>query len=211
MSSSKLATFNALSIYDQFYLLASHLPQGTFWENCFNEDSNLGKLTKALSLEYYRMGVLVEDIAYDYDIRQVDNYISEWENSVGIPNSCFSRNRTIEQRRLNIEGLFSNFAGVQTNEDFVRMGLLYGYVVDVYSGIDVGGFDMIFPIILFDSKKEAKNTIIINLTATTTTAVNFPFEFPIPFYKLGIQFLNCIFSLVKPANCDLILTSQYNI
>ena len=211
MSSSNLATLDSLSIYDQFYLLASHLPQGRFWENCFNEDSNLGKLTKALSMEYYRLGLLTEDIAYDFDIRQVNDYILKWENSVGIPQECFSRNRTIEQRRLNIEGLFSNIGGVQINEDFVRVGLLYGYVIEVYSLIDLNGFDMMFPIILMETEKEAKNTIVINLSGTAGLTEDFPIEFPIPFFTIGLKFLNCVFSLIKPANVDLILTTDYSI
>jgi len=209
--SSKLSTFESLSINDQFYLLASHLPQGRFWSNCFNEDSNLGKLTKALSMEYYRLGLLTETIAYDYDIQQTDEFILEWEKSVGIPQDCFSQNRSMESRRLSIEGLFSNFAGAQTNEDFIRVGLLYGYEIEVYSLIDISGFDMMFPIILIETEKEAKNTIVINLTGTTGDSEDFPLEFPIPFYGLGLKFLSCVFELITPANVDLILTTQYNI
>ncbi len=210
MSSSNLTTFSSLSINEQFYLLASHLPQGKFWENCFNDNSNLGKLTKALSMEYYRLGLLTEYIAHDYDIRQVNDCILKWEKSVGIPQECFSSDRLIEVRRLSIEGLFSNFAGVQTDEDFIRVGLLYGYEIEVYPLIDLSGFDMMFPIILINTDKEAKNTIVINLIGTTKYFNDFPIEFPIPFYGLGLKFLNCVFSLVKPANINIIITTQYN-
>lgn len=208
---SYLNTFESLSLIDQFYLLASHLPQGTFWENCFNSDSNLGKLTKALSVEYYRLGLLAENAPSDYDIRKTNDYILNWEKSVGVPQACFSRDKSLEHRRITIEGLFSNFGGVQTEEDFIRVGLLYGYVIEVFPVIDISGFDLMFPILLINTKKEANNTIIINLTGTVGETEDFPFEFPLPFYDIGLGFLTCMFRLIVPANVDLILTTQYNI
>ena len=208
---SYLNTFKSLSLIDQFYLLASHLPQGTFWENCFNSNSNLGKLTKALSVEYYRLGLLAENAASDYDIRQTNDYILNWEKSVGIPQACFSRGKSLEYRRTSIEGLFSNFGGVQTEEDFIRVGLLYGFSIEVFPVIDVSGFDLMFPLLLIDTKKEAVNTIIINLTGAIGEVEDFPFEFPVPFYEVGLGFLTCMFRLIIPANVDVILTVAYNI
>lgn len=207
---SRIPTFDSGSIEDHTLLLASHMPKGRFWEACFDQDTNFGKLIKGLALEYYRIGVLTEEIAFDYDIRQTSDFLIEWEDSCGIPQRCFSRNRSLSQRRVSIEGLFSNFGGAQTNEDFVRVGLLYNYIVEVYAGIDVSGFDMMFPIILFDTKKYAKNTLVINLSGVTAESADFPLEYPIPFYGFGVSFLSCIFDLITPATCDLILTTQFN-
>ena len=135
-----------------------------------------------------------------------------WEASCGIPQDCFSQNRDIDVRRVNIEGLFSNFGGVQTNSDYVRMGALYGYTVEVYAGIDTTSSLIIDStnVLSFSTMKEAKNTVVINLSGALDEIPQFALEYPIPFFGLGMQFLDCIFRLVTPANVDVYMTTQFN-
>jgi uncharacterized protein YmfQ (DUF2313 family) len=212
MSNTNENIFNPLTVEDQFFLLASHMPQGKFWLNCFNSDTNMGKLVKALGMEYYRLSILTGDIAYDYDIKQTSELILKWEDSCGIPQKCFSRNRSIEERRKNIEGLFSNFGGVQTNADYVRVGALYGYEIKVYAGIDTTNALIIDSTntLSFSTLKEAKNTVVINLEGAVAGITQFPLPYPIPFYGMGVNFLDCIFRLLTPANVNVYLTTQFN-
>jgi len=210
MSNSIITTFNAPTINEQFLLLASHTPTGRFWEKVFDQNSNLGKLTISLCMEYYRLGVLSEKLPYEYDISQTTDLILEWEASVGVPSKCFNTYQSIERRRQNIEAIFSNFGGAQTKSDFERVGLLFGYDVNVEAGIDVSSFPIRFPLMFWDSTS-LPFIIFINLQGVIESGSYFPLEMPFPFGGSIISFLDCIFKLISPANCEVFVRTDYRL
>ena len=116
------------------FLLAANLPGGLLWEGKFDESTNFGRLIKALAVEYYRLSLKAQELSDEMDIRQTTALIDEWERSVGIPNSYFSNTASLERRRAQVEQLFSNFGGVQTGDDLVRVAAFFGYNVKVYAG-----------------------------------------------------------------------------
>ena len=184
-------------------LLASHLPQGKLWEAAFDVDSNMGKLVRGLSAEFIRLQILCQTLAVEMNIDTADQLITEWEQSVGIPNDCFSTNGTLEERRLQVKGLFSNFAGVQTAGDFVRVAALFGITVTIEAGSLFGGFPLVFPTMFFDSSRSMGHTIVVNI-AEVASSIGFPMPFPIPFSSGSQQLLTCLYEALAPANVNII-------
>lgn len=202
--------FKALDKEDQAYLLAKHLPQGKIWDNKFNSDSNLGKLLIGLSVEYYRTGVLLGEMASEIHIDETVKLLETWETSFGIPHSVFkTTTETIERRRQNIKYLLSNFWGVQTAEDFVEVAGYYGYTVTVEAATVNHTFPLSFPIYFF-SNKSVKYTIIVSYTSTEIGDSYFPLYFPYYFNEGGIAFIESLFRILVPANVELKFVNTYN-
>lgn len=202
----KTTLLRAIAQTDSANYLASHFPEGILWTNVFNSESNMGRLVTALAVEYYRLGLLTEEISIEMDIRQAVALIDEWEDSVGIPNTCLFLQGTLAERRRNIEGIFCNFQGVQTKADFIRVAALFGYTVTIETGTVQGGFPLEFPLMFFSSSKAAKFTIIVT-TPLPGGVDDFPLPFPIPFNAGGLTLLKCIFDLLVPANVKVIVRS----
>ena len=205
--SVKLNIFNALSKDDSYLLLSKHMPIGRMWSNVFNKDTNIGKLVYGLSIECYRISLLENELANEYDIEQTTKLISEWEKSVGIPNTIYKNTGSISDRRRNVKYLFNNFLGIQTAEDFVRLATYFGFDVNITNAVDFATFPLSFPILFFDSKA-VKYTIIVNLQNSTVALNSFPLTFPISFSDGGLGFLKSIYNLVKPANCNVLYITK---
>lgn len=191
------------------FLLASHLPQGRLWEGGFDSTTNLGRLISALSIEFYRLSILAGKYVTEMDINQTSELLIEWEQSVGIPNSYFSsEGETIERRRAQVEQLFSNFGGVQTGNDLVRVALFFGFDIQVWAGVDYAGgsvtFPLTFPLIFTSDLRTITHTIYIDILDAGMGGVFFPLKFPIQFSVGGETFLRLIFEVLIPANVQLI-------
>lgn len=199
--------FKARTANDNTYMLAAHLPIGKAWSAAFNPESNFGKIVIGLAVEYYRLGVLTEEIAIEGDIQQTSQLLEQWEKSVGIPNACFPQGGTIAERRRNIEALFSNFKGVQTEEDFIRVAEEFGYTVTIITGVEAGTFPLVYPIVFFSTTKSAKFTIVVTTNLGSSDEF-FPLGFPLPFSAGGTTLLRCIFELLVPANVQIIFIND---
>lgn len=191
---TKLSLFDPYIVDDQAILLASHLPVGRIWQGAFAPDSNIGKLIRGLSFEYYRLQVLAQKVSIEMDTSQANELLIEWEKSAGIPDSCFSTNASIERRRKQIEQKFSNFGGVQIASDFIRVAAVFGMTITVTPGSDFG------------STKADMHTLYINILGGNGSPEYFPLPFPIPFSSDGATLLKCIFDKLAPANVKVIVT-----
>lgn len=198
--------FKALDSEREAILLAQHLPKGLAWSNGFNQDTNLGKLVAGLAVEYYRLSVLTYKVSTELDIRETDELISEWERSVGIPNECFLNTVSLEERRRNVELVLSNFGGVQTKDDLVRVGSIFGFSITVHDGMTPGSFPLPFPFMFF-TEVGAKFTIVINPGVAVADSF-FPLPFPLPFSTGGTSFLQCIFDKLVQANVVILFTTD---
>ena len=208
---STLDLFDPFTVDEQAFMLASNMPVGKVWESSFALDSNMGKLIRGLGVEMYRIEVLTKKISDEIDINQTNELLVEWERSVGIPDSCFSNNVSVEDRRLQVLQKFSNFGGVQKSSDFVRVASIFGFDIVVQPGIDPGGFPLTFPITFFDDTKSATHTIFIIILGNVSGDFFFPLPFPIPFSSGGKTFLECIFEKLAPANVNVLVVDEANI
>lgn len=205
---TKLNLFDPYSVNEQALLLASHLPIGRVWQKAFSPDSNVGKLIRGLGMEFYRFQVLAQNVSSEMDITETDELLIEWEKSVGLPDSCFTTNVSNAERRKQVEQKFSKFGGVQTAADFIRVGAVFGFTIEVLPGASVGTFPLSFPMAFFDSAKSATHTIFIVIMGQTSGDGFFPLAFPIPFSSGGTTFLKCIFEKLAPANVNVVLISE---
>ena len=83
--------FAPLSEDDNYFLLARHMPKGKAWHQVFNENSNIGKLIKCLSKEFFRLQWDIKQVIDETDLRNLNLLLSEFETSVGIPDETFLR------------------------------------------------------------------------------------------------------------------------
>lgn len=203
----KEIVFKPQSIDDNAFLLAAHMPQGRLWESSFDPDSNIGKLIRGLSIEFYRLQVLTNEISTEMDIDQTEQLIDEWFVSVGIPNDCFDTGGTLAEKREKIRLMISNFGGVQKAEDFVRVADLFGIPVEVFPGNSVGMFPLTFPLVFFESATSSSHTIFVRILQIEED-VDFPLPFPIPFTSGSQAFLQCIFDQLAPANVQVVFISE---
>jgi uncharacterized protein YmfQ (DUF2313 family) len=188
---------------DHVFMLAKHMPVGRAWSNAFNADSNIGKLIKGLAIEYYRLSVMTQKISTEMDINQTTDLITEWEESVGIPDDCFSNEENLERRRLQAREKLANFGGVQKVEDFERVAAVFGFTVDVRPASSTQIFPYTFPLTLYDSSRDLRHTIEVEIIGGVAGEI-FPLTFPFTFTEGGESFLRCIFEALAPANVNVI-------
>jgi uncharacterized protein YmfQ (DUF2313 family) len=204
MTTTNINLFNPGTDKEHAFMLAKHMPTGRTWEAAFDGDKNLGKLIKALALEYYRLSVLTKKIETEMDINQTEDLITEWEASVGIPNDCFSTNTSLENRRIQVRETFSNFGGVQTAEDFVRVANVFGINISVKPASSDSLFPLVFPILFLGDVKAVKHTIVVTFLDLLTSDNVFPLTFPFTFQPDNESFLRCLFEVLAPANVQII-------
>lgn len=182
--------------------LADYLPGGRLFEAARLTDTNFRKLLVGLANELFRAEGYLKTVSNEYDINTTSLLIEEWEAALGIPDTCFSGQGEIADRRRDVLLKLASL-GVQTVEDFELLGAIFGVSVTVHPGIEFASvFPMVFPFIFFDSIKQARFTIIVDFTVEA--ASRFTLTFPFTFGSAGINILECLFNKLKPANCDII-------
>lgn len=182
--------------------LADYLPGGKLFEAARITDSNFRKLLLGLAGELFTAEGYLKTVSNEYDINTTTLLIDEWEGALGIPDTCFSGDGSLDDRRRDVLVKLASL-GVQTPEDFEALGDIFGVSVEVNPGIEFASvFPMVFPFIFFDTVKQARFTIIVDFTVEA--ASRFPLTFPFTFGSAGINTLECLFNRLKPANCDII-------
>ena len=182
--------------------LAAYLPGGRLFESARITDTNFRNLLLGLAGELFTAEGYLKTVSNEYDINTTTLLIEEWEGALGIPDTCFAADGTIEDRRRDILVKLASL-GVQTEEDFEGLGAIFGVSVTITPGFDVSStFPMTFPFIFFDSTKDSRFTIVVDFTVEK--ASRFPLTFPFTFGSDEISVLECLFNRLKPANCDII-------
>jgi len=189
------------SLDDHAQSLAGYLPGGPMFSAVNIRDSNFRKLIKGLAGELLRADGSLRLYSDEILPDRTTLFVPEWERAVGIPDNCFPGTGTVDQRRLHILIKLASL-GVQTAADFIELGALFGVTVGVQGGSVSGAFPMTFPIMLFDSPRDPYFTILVTFTITESN--KFPLVFPFTFGSPEMGILECLFSKLKPANCDVI-------
>jgi uncharacterized protein YmfQ (DUF2313 family) len=109
-------------------MLANFMPAGRATESKFESDSNIRKLLTAQSGEFKRVQDLMAYSLSELDPRTTENYISEWESAIGIPDECIPLESDPQSRRDNIV-LKLNSLSVQTESDFQSLALQFGFTI----------------------------------------------------------------------------------
>ena len=184
-----MALFSRRNVEEYTDSLAAYMPGGELFASRSVQDSNFRNLLRGLAFELLRAnGSLIE---YDVLPDTTEKFLPEWESTLGIPDDCFSGAGTIIERRRDVLVKLASL-GVQTKEEFESLAAIFGVTAEVIAGKDSG--------ITFGSDKEARFTLVINLTASES----FTYTFPIPFGSATTSVLECLFNKIKPANCQVL-------
>lgn len=181
--------------------LAAYLPGGALFASRSVKDSNFRKLLTGMAGELFRSNGLLREYSCELLPDQTNKFLTEWESALGIPDDCFSGNGSNDDRRRDILVKLAAL-GVQTTQDFVDLGATFGVTVTVNSGIDEITFPLTFPVVMFTTETEARFTIVVRFTVEA--ANKFPLVFPITFGSGEIAILECLFTKLKPSNCEII-------
>lgn len=186
--------------------LSDYLPDDILFEAKNILDSNLYKFLNAIANTYKRFDDNLNQLACEFDPTQADYLLEKWETFLGIPDDCIPLETDITKRR---EFIILKLAmmNVKNVDDFISLAKTLGYNITIELGSDSSGFDYTFPFRLFDSSKQARFTIFINL-GTTPLNNGFDYTFDFFFAEDNTNLLKCILEKVKPANVDIIYESD---
>ncbi len=196
--------------------LADYLPGGCLFASASVSNSNFRKLLRGMAGELFRANGLLKEYSEEIIPDQTVKFIGEWEQALGIPDDCFSGTGSITERRRDVLVKLASL-GVQTAQDFIDLGTIFGAAVTVQAGRDTITFPLTFPVFMFSTLKEARFTIVFTveseifpytfpLTFPAKAAETFPLTFPITFGVSEQSILECLFTALKPANCKVIFT-----
>jgi uncharacterized protein YmfQ (DUF2313 family) len=171
--------------------LADYLPGGCLFASAHIDSSNFRKLLRGMAGELFRSNGLLKEYSEQIIPDQTVKFIEEWESALGIPDDCFMGTGTIDIRRRDVLTKLAAL-GIQTIPDFESLALTFGVVAEVLAGSESG--------ITFASNKVARFTIVVNLTLPA----RFTYTFPILFGDDTIVLLECLFSKLKPSNCQVL-------
>jgi len=139
-----------------------------------------------------------------------DDFIGVWEEAVGIPDTCFSADPSgipINTRWLHVIVKLAAM-NIQTQSDFVALAARFETAVTVTPGFDYwtanGNFNTNPVGTVIDTAVKARFVIVIEFSVVDPLA--FPFTFPIEFVGAESTILQCLYTKLKPANCDLHFT-----
>ena len=186
-----MALFERRDIEQYTDSLADYLPGGLLFAARSVDNSNFRKLLKGMAGELFRSNGLLKEYSEQVIPDQTVKFIEEWEQALGIPDDCFKVTGTIANRRKQVLTKLAAL-GVQTIADFEALAATFGVTAEVLAGSESG--------ITFASNKVARFTIVINLTLPE----RFPYTFPFTFGDDITVLLECLFSKLKPANCQVL-------
>ncbi len=192
---------------EQTNILASYLPTGRIFDAKRDDASVLRSLLRGFASGMLSVDDMLDLFRAEVLPNTTTDFIEEWESAVGIPDECFDiEDATIEERRLYVTIKLASL-GVQTSDDFGYLATLLGTTVTVRSGMahdNVIGYGTDLPVVLFPDLKTARFTIIV---AIEDVSGGFPYTFPFPFGTTAQGIMECLFSKLKPANCDLLFVA----
>ena len=181
-------------------ILAQYLRDDNLHEAKNRDDSTLRKILLGLASEWLNFRNKINEVVNEYNPQKTTALIQEWEEFVGIPDSCIPVASTIEQRRLNV---LLKLAGINvtTEKQFKNVASILGYNIEVSNGVATSTFPLTLPFLLI-SEASAPFTIVITLPSSIKPS-GFPLTFPFTLTSQQPAILDCLFNKLKPANTQL--------
>jgi uncharacterized protein YmfQ (DUF2313 family) len=163
--------------------------------------SNLYKMFMGLAGEFQRVDALFQSVWDETNIltTQDINYIELWEGAVGIPNSYFTQTTSLslDSRRQQVLIQLRSL-GVLTEQDFIDLAALLGYIITIQQGIEALYPPYSVPFIPMGNENQARFVMIVYGLGGSLT--NYP-PYDVPFIPInpGSQ-LQILFNILKPSN-----------
>ena len=186
-------------------VLAAYVPDGNALVAKNFADKNIYKVLFWMSGEAVRFESLLNLIYNEYDIATTTLLIEEWENAVGIPDDCFSRNVSLAQRRIQVLVKFALKA--DTRQSFIDIAALFGIECTIENATIVTyPFSTDLYPWPYTSHLWASCTLYVNLPADLDKNI-YPFSithYPWPYGSNNQNIITCFFNKIKQATCQLI-------
>ena len=117
------------------------LPDGKSTEAKNNQQSNLYKILNAIDLYVEIMNTDIDELKNEMSPDTTTALIDRWEYEVGIPNECFYKEGTIEQRRLQVLSMIlAPYA--YTEAGLQALFNLWGEPFVIHYGVDIWSIDV---------------------------------------------------------------------
>ena len=123
-----MGTPPALSDADFQAALLRLMPRGRVWRN--DPGSNLSALAGALAPSWTRNTAAAAQVLVDASPATTSNLLTEWENSLGLPDPCTAPNPTIQQRQAAVRAKWGARGGL-TKAYFIAMAADLGFTITI--------------------------------------------------------------------------------
>lgn len=190
--------------------LANYLPSGRVWGAKAVAGTVTRQLLEGLAIEMIRSNDLIERFKTQILPDLTTDFLTEWEQAVGIPDDCFGGTGTLDERRGDLLIKLVSL-GVQTADEFIALAALLGVSVLITQP----GSAQTFTYTFLDTEEDAPSVtgrfelghsdIITKFTMIVTfvdlpRATRFPYTFPLTFLTREVGIVECLFERLKPAN-----------
>jgi len=196
-----MANFKRRDLEQYTDSLAAYLPGGVLFAAAHKNGTNFRNFLRGLAGELYRTNGVLREYSAEVLPDETYRFIDEWESALGIPDDCFSGAGDIDERRKDILIKLASL-GVQTSNDFSNLAHILGLEITVEPASPYAIFPIVFPVLLLDSEKTARFTILVSYPGASLSA--FPLTFPFVFGSSELGRVRCLLTKLKPANCNII-------
>jgi len=179
--------------------LAQYMPNGRLFEAKHISDSNFRQLLRGLCGELFDAQGYILRLEGQYFPQETEDFISEWESALGIPDETFSGTGSVQERRRDIVVKLAGL-GVQTAADFEELAALFGEDVTVIPGSEYTGYGADEP------ADDQKRYIVV--AETPQTGSGFPYTLPFALSSNALTVLESILLRLIPANCNVLFTKE---
>ena len=178
--------------------LADFMPNGPLFEAKKIGNSNFRNLLRGLAGELVTAEGYIKTFDEEYSPLTTVLFIEEWERVLSIPDSCFPATGDIDERRVHVLTKLASL-GIQTADEFVDLGLVFGITVTVEALDEMASPPI--PVVLPDAR------FIIVIKGANLLANVPPYDVPfIPSSSESV--LECLFNKLKPSNCKILFVNS---
>ena len=204
----------SMTLKEHVDALAGNLPSGRVWAPKVAHESNLNRFLLGWASTYEAIDQTINRFINQSIPPDTTDFLSEWEDALGIPDGCFAAETDPDRRRRNIRIKLAVLAGISTAQNFIDLAALFGFSISVSSGIDhvpvaQGGYETKTPVLNipadFSNVVDARFTMVV--VETSPDATSFVYDYPIPFTTADKSTMECLFRKLAPANSRVLFTS----
>lgn len=175
--------------------VAHFMPNGLLWSGKYNEQNELKKMLNGFGSECARGELALVELFTQRDINLTEQLISEWESAVGIPDDCFTTDKSLEVRRGQV--IIKLAYSPQIIIEFEELARLLGYNDVIVRNLGSNRFPRYN--VPFCPATGTECLFTVEVIGTGVTPRNPPYDVPFPLFS-DSTLIQCVFDKFKPAN-----------
>lgn len=178
--------------------LADHMPSGDAWAAKLIEDSDLHSQMHGTAKPFNMTQGRIEDLTREFNINQTVELITDWETSVGLPDTCLGPVSGIDERRALVKERLSKtpITTLEQQQAFIDR-IFPGLDITLIPGTEFFGFE--YDLEMFFLGDVDERFIIVALIPPQEPFFEFEFEFAFTGGINQVQ-LQCVLDRISPAN-----------